>query len=141
MHGILHEDAPRLTKTVNSVTCTQETVEKYGYDAKAVIRTKTVFNMPLKLKEPSLIFTSSLTDFFHEEIDSYRDEAWEIIRKCPQHTFQILTKRPERINEHLPKDWGQRDGIIMCGWEQVLEAPQVCSDSLICWKCQQKYDS
>lgn len=68
-------------------------------------RTKTVFNLPLKLKEPSLIFTSSLTDFFHPEIDSYRNEAWEIIRKCPQHTFQILTKRPERIQDNLPPDW------------------------------------
>jgi len=84
----------------------------YGYNAKQVIRTKTVFNKPLKLKEPSLIFTSSLTDFFHPEIDSYRHEAWDIIRKCPQHTFQILTKRPERIIEQLPKDWGK-------GWDNV----------------------
>lgn len=84
----------------------------YGYDAKEVVRTKTVFDMPLKLKVPSLIFTSSLTDFFHPSIDSYRNEAWDIIRKCPQHTFQILTKRPERINNHLPSDWGE-------GWDNV----------------------
>lgn len=84
----------------------------YGYNPKAVKRTKTVFNMPLKLKKPSLIFTSSLTDFFHPEIDSYRNEAWDIIRKCPQHTFQILTKRPERIKDHLPSDWGD-------GWDNV----------------------
>ena len=75
------------------------------YDPKAVQRTKTVFNMPLKLKTPSLIFTSSLTDFFHPEIDSYRAEAWDIIRRCPQHTFQILTKRPDRILYNLPGDW------------------------------------
>lgn len=76
------------------------------YNPREVVRTKTVFNMPLKLKEPSKIFTSSLTDFFHEDIDSYRHEAWDIIRKCPQHTFQILTKRPERIDACLPDDWG-----------------------------------
>lgn len=76
------------------------------YNPKGVQRTKTVFDLPLKLKDPSRIFASSLTDFFHPEIDSYRDEAWEIIRKCPQHTFQILTKRPERIKDHLPDDWG-----------------------------------
>jgi len=84
----------------------------YGYNAKQIIRTKTVFDMPLRLKEPSLIFTSSLTDFFHPDIDDYRHEAWDIIRKCPQHIFQILTKRPERIIEHLPKDWGK-------GWDNV----------------------
>lgn len=75
-------------------------------------RTKTVFNLPLKIKEPSRIFTSSLTDVFLEEIDSFRDEMWEIIRKCPQHTFQILTKRPERIMQCLPSDWGD-------GWDNV----------------------
>lgn len=85
--------------------------ERYKYDAKQVIRTKTVFNMPLKLKEPSKIFMSSLTDVFHPEIDSYRDEAWDIIRKCPQHTFQILTKRPERIEEHTPIDILQADNV------------------------------
>lgn len=76
------------------------------YNPREVVKTKTVFNMPLKLKEPSKIFTCSLTDFFHEGCDSFRDEAWDIIRKCPQHQFQILTKRPERIEQCLPKDWG-----------------------------------
>lgn len=75
------------------------------YKARDVVRTKTVFNLPYTLKQPSRIFTSSLTDVFHEAIDSYRDDMWQIIRKCPQHTFQILTKRPERIWDHLPDDF------------------------------------
>lgn len=90
----------------------RQSLNSTRYVPNQVIRTKTVFNLPLKLEYPSKIFTSSLTDFFHEDIDSYRDEAWEIIRKCPQHTFQILTKRPERINQCLPEDWGQ-------GWDNV----------------------
>lgn len=91
------------------------------YNPRQVVRTKTVFNLPLKLKEPSKIFVSSLTDFFHPDIDSYRHEAWDIIRKSPQHTFQILTKRPERIIEHLPPDWGQ-------GWRNVWLGTSVGSD-------------
>jgi len=91
----------------------RESLSETRYKPKEVVRTKTVFNLPLKLKEPSKIFTSSLTDFFHEDIDSYRNEAWDIIRKCPQHTFQILTKRPERIVDHLPEDWGD------FGWDNV----------------------
>lgn len=75
------------------------------YDPKEIRRTKTVFDMPLKLKEPSKIFTCSLTDFFLPELDGFRNEAWDIIRKCPQHTFQILTKRPENILERLPEYW------------------------------------
>lgn len=77
------------------------------YDPMLVKKTKTVFTLPLKLKEPHKIFASSLTDFFHEGCDAFRDEAWEIIRKSPQHTFQILTKRPERITQCLPNDWGE----------------------------------
>lgn len=81
------------------------------YEPLEIVRTKGVFNMPLTLKEPSKIFTCSLTDFFHEAIDGYRNEAWDIIRKCPQHIFQILTKRPERIIEHTPPDLLQADNI------------------------------
>lgn len=84
----------------------RESLNNTRYNPLQIRRTKTVFNLPMKIKEPSKIFTSSLTDFFHEEIDSYRNKAWDIIRKCPQHTFQILTKRPERILNNLPCDWG-----------------------------------
>lgn len=90
------------------------------YAPDQVIKTKGVFTLPLHYKEtksacwegPPLIFTSSLTDFFHEAIDAWRDECWDIIRKCPHLTFQILTKRPERIADHLPADWGD-------GWDNV----------------------
>jgi len=75
--------------------------EIYGKDGTIVVRSKTTFNDPLKWKEPKLVFTSSWTDFFIEEGDQWRDEAWAIIKKCPHHIFQILTKRPERINDHL----------------------------------------
>lgn len=94
------------------------------YNPREVVRTKTVFNLPLKIKEPSKIFTCSLTDFFHETIDGYRDEAWDIIRRCPQHTFQILTKRPERIVECLPEDWGD-------GWPNVWLGTSVGSNKAI----------
>lgn len=89
----------------------RDSMSETRYNPREVVRTKTVFNLPIKLKEPSKIFTCSLTDFFHESCDSFRDEAWEIIRKCPQHTFQILTKRPERIIENTPADLLQADNI------------------------------
>ncbi len=100
----------------------RDSFDNTRYNPLNVVRTKTVFNLPLKLQEPSKIFTSSLTDFFHEDIDSYRDEAWDIIRKCPQHTFQILTKRPERVNDLLPKDWGH-------GWRNVWLGTSVGSQN------------
>lgn len=55
------------------------------------------FNAPLKWKEPKVIFTCSLSDFFIEEADAWRDEAWEIIKNTPQHTWLILSKRWDRV--------------------------------------------
>lgn len=87
--------------------------KRYGQDPIKVVRSKpATFNAPLKWKEPRRVFTCSWSDFFIEEADAWRDDAWEIIRKTPQHTYQILTKRPERIAAHLPDDWGN-------GWPNV----------------------
>ena len=81
--------------------------ERYGADPTLVLRSKTTFNNPLHQKEPSMIFTCSWSDWFIDAADEWRDEAWAIIKQTPQHTYQILTKRPERITEHLPADWGE----------------------------------
>jgi len=63
------------------------------------------FDTPLKW-EPSLIFTCSMSDFFLNEADLWRPRAWDVIRRTPQHQWQILTKRPQRIKQCLPPDWG-----------------------------------
>lgn len=89
----------------------RESFDGTRYNPRQIVRTKSVFTLPLKLKEPSKIFTCSLTDFYHEGCDSFRDEAWDIIRKCPHHTFQILTKRPERIAANTPADLLQANNI------------------------------
>lgn len=75
-------------------------------DFGTVRRSKTRFNDPLKWKEGRMVFTCSLSDWFHKDADPWRDEAWAIIKATPQHTYQILTKRPGRIPRHLPPDWG-----------------------------------
>lgn len=80
--------------------------KRYGQDPMLVVRSKTTFYDPLKWKEPKMVFTCSWSDFFIEQADSWRDEAWDIIRRTPHLTYQILTKRPERIIGHLPADWG-----------------------------------
>lgn len=80
--------------------------ERYGHDPTVVIKSKVNFDAPLKWTEPKLIFVCSWSDFFVEEADAWREDAWRIIKATPHHTYQILTKRPERILEHLPADWG-----------------------------------
>lgn len=84
----------------------------YGRDPAVVVRSKTTFNAPLKWSMPRRVFTCSWSDFFHEAADPWRAEAWDIIRRTPHLTYQILTKRPERIAPLLPVDWGR-------GWPHV----------------------
>jgi protein gp37 len=75
---------------------------QYGQDPTKVVRSKTTFHAPLNWKEPRLIFTCSWSDFFVEEADPWREEAWQIMRWTPHLTYQVLTKRPERIGASLP---------------------------------------
>ena len=79
-----------------------------------VRRSRTQFDLPLRkdrkgkyLLHDRLILTSMTSDFFIEEADAWRDEAWSIIRKRKDCTFIILTKRPHRIPDCLPSDWGE----------------------------------
>ena len=79
---------------------------QYNQDGSIIQKSKTKFNEPLKWKEPARVFTCSWSDWFIEAADQWRDEAWAIIKQTPHLTYQILTKRPERIAECLPADWG-----------------------------------
>lgn len=80
---------------------------RYGNDPKVVRRSKTTFAAPLKWADPAKVFTCSWSDFFIEQADPWRPEAWAIIRQTPHLTYQILTKRPYNILERLPSDWGE----------------------------------
>lgn len=83
----------------------------YGRDPNTVVRTKTTFDAPLKWAKSgkvaagARVFTCSWSDWFIAEADPWRDEAWDIVRRTPQYTYLILTKRPERIEWNLPDDW------------------------------------
>lgn len=74
--------------------------KRSGRDPEKVTRAKdATFYAPLYWKEPRRIFTCSLSDFFIEEADPWRDEAWSIIARASQHTFLVLTKRIERVKQ------------------------------------------
>lgn len=82
--------------------------DRYGQDASKITKVSdsTVKAHLRALKEPAKIFTCSWSDFFIKEADEWRADAWKTIKNNPQHTWQILTKRPERIADNLPDDWG-----------------------------------
>ncbi len=64
-------------------------------------------DQPARWRKPKLVFVNSMSDLFHERVpDLFIEEVFEAMRNAPQHTFQILTKRGERLEElgaHL--DW------------------------------------
>lgn len=92
-----------------------------GRDGRTVSRTKNGFDYPLqkrrgggyKIQSGELIRVCMTSDFFLEQADEWREEAWDMMRERPDVRFFLLTKRPERIARCLPADWG-------AGYENVM---------------------
>lgn len=102
--------------------------KRFGQDPSKIIRSsQQTFNRPLKWKEPAKVFTCSWSDFFIEEADPWRPEAWEIIRKTPYLTYQILTKRPERVQNCLPDFWPELKNV----WLGVTVEKQKYLDRIV----------
>lgn len=58
--------------------------------------------IPLRWKKPRRIFVNSMSDLFHPEVPfEFIDKVFRVMRQAEQHTFQVLTKRPERMLEFL----------------------------------------
>lgn len=84
--------------------------EKYVGTAKRSRDGRPVFAGRINLDEESLdlprswrlgriIFVNSMSDLFHERVPfSYIKRVFRVMNECPQHTFQVLTKRPERVS-------------------------------------------
>lgn len=52
---------------------------------------------PYTWRSPRLVFVNSMSDLFHKDVPiDFIRRLFSVARKCPQHTFQVLTKRPER---------------------------------------------
>lgn len=53
---------------------------------------------PRHWRKPRLVFVCSMSDLFHEDVpDAYLHQVFDVMEECSQHTFQVLTKRPERM--------------------------------------------
>ena len=57
---------------------------------------------PLRWKKPRRVFVCSMGDLFHEDVpDEFIDYVFAVMGRSQQHTFILLTKRPERMREYL----------------------------------------
>ncbi len=68
-----------------------------------------MLGLPLRWKKPRTIFVNSMSDLFHKDVPlEYIQRVFEVMNRCPQHTFQVLTKRPEIAAMHAGAlEWGE----------------------------------
>jgi protein gp37 len=92
-------------------------------------------DQPLRWKRPRMIFVCAHGDLFHESVpDKWIDRVFAVMALCPQHTFQVLTKRSARVREYLTDNLAVRvqnavDNLEPDGlWKFKGHEPWVISD-------------
>lgn len=92
-----------------------------GKSSAEIYRSSTGFDYPLskdrkrqyRIRSGEMISVCMTSDFFLKEADAWRPGAWDMMHTRSDVVFLLLTKRPERIRECLPPDWGD-------GWENIF---------------------
>ena len=65
---------------------------------------KDLVDLPKSWKAPRIVFVNSMSDLFHKDVpDSFILDVFKVMNECPQHQFQVLTKRPERLKKLADK--------------------------------------
>lgn len=95
---------------------------KHGIDSSVVVKTKS-FGLPVRKKRDGsykigageMVYTCFSSDFFVEDADEWRGEAWEMVRSRPDLRFLMITKRIDRLQAVVPDDWGEGyDNVTIC---------------------------
>lgn len=72
-------------------------------------------NGEYKIPPGTLVYTCFTSDFFVEDADVWRSQAWEMIRLRNDLNFLMITKRIDRFSRCLPADWGDGyDNVTIC---------------------------
>ena len=95
---------------------------KYDRDASAITKTA-AFNLPLKksrdgkykLAAGETVYTCFTSDFFLQEADAWRIDAWRMMQYRSDLHFFIITKRIDRFEVNLPQDWGDGYANVTIG--------------------------
>lgn len=79
-----------------------------------------LLDQPLKWSRPRRIFVNSMSDLFHENVsENYVARVFDVMARAPQHTFQILTKRPDRMKwvvEWIGRLWERDEEASRLPW-------------------------
>jgi protein gp37 len=86
-----------------------------------------VLDLPLRWKKPRRVFVNSMSDLFHDAVPwRFIADVFGVMASCPRHTFQVLTKRPERMNRLL----SLLPGFLS---EAVAECMALYTDAPLVW--------
>lgn len=105
---------------------------KRDVDSSVVAQTKN-FDLPIRRKRngdykvPSgtMVYTCFTSDFFIEDADLWRMEAWAMMRERSDLNFMMITKRIDRFAQNLPEDWGEGyENVTVC----CTVENQMCAD-------------
>ena len=67
---------------------------------------KAALDEPFRWKRPRKVFVNSMSDLFHKDVpDGFIDAVFDVMSRTPQHTYQVLTKRPERMAAYVGSSW------------------------------------
>ena len=91
---------------------------------------------PYAWRKPRRVFVCSMSDLFHRQVpDTYLDQVFQVMKETPQHTYQLLTKRPVRMHDYL-SGLGSYNWPLLNVWLGVTIENQVEADWRIRWLAQ-----
>jgi protein gp37 len=78
-----------------------------------IVYDESQLEIPLRWKKPRRIFVNSMSDTFHKDVPfEFIDKIFAVMALCPQHVFQVLTKRADRMAEYLNDKYDNREEAI-----------------------------
>jgi protein gp37 len=81
--------------------------------------------LPLRWRRPRRVFVNSMSDLFHDAVpDGFIAQVWNVMAHCPQHVFQILTKRHARMRSWVTRWADHDDGPIGDGLPPLPRGPK-----------------
>ncbi len=86
-----------------------------------------LLDKPLHWREPRMIFVDSMSDLFHKDVpDEFIDKVFAVMGTCRWHTFQVLTKRADRMLEWFSERWQPApEASQRQTYERLLESAKV----------------
>lgn len=113
---------------------TRKSGDRYVWTGKVALD-EAALQTPFSWRKPRMIFVNSMSDLFHEAVPAeFAARVWSVMQRTPQHTYQVLTKRPERMRSVLaeidapvlPNVWlgtSVEDGRVLSRLDELRQTP------------------